>query len=115
MLTLATLALKKVDVYSLGNTFYMLLQQEWPFTGIKSKKAHSLVKKGERPSIYKDVWNSPDPIIQALKEAMIMCHEQDPTERSSAREVEVFLKKKLEEFDPGRLKEWKKAGYPYVS
>jgi len=89
----------------------MLLQQEWPFDGIKSKEAQALVKKGERPSIYKDIWNSPDPVIQALKEAMIMCHEQSATERASAREVEVFLKKKLEEFDPGRLNEWARVGY----
>jgi hypothetical protein len=42
----------------------------------------------------------------ALKKAMIMCYEQDPVTRASAREVETFLKQRLEELDPGRLKEW---------
>jgi hypothetical protein len=42
----------------------------------------------------------------ALKEAMIMCHEGEPKDRASARDLEVYLKSKLEEFDPGRLKEW---------
>jgi hypothetical protein len=50
-----------------------------------------LVIKGVRPAIYYDVWNSTDPIIMALKEAMIMCHEGDPQDRASSREVEVFL------------------------
>ena len=89
----------------------MLLQQEWPYEGITSKEAHARLKKGQRPSLDKDIWNSPDPIIQGLKEAMIMCLEHNVTDRASAREVEVFLKTKLEEFDPGRLKEWEKVGY----
>ena len=37
---------------------------------------------------------------------MAMCHEQDPKDRKSAREVADFLKQKLREIDPGRLEAW---------
>jgi serine/threonine protein kinase len=96
----------KVDVYSFGNIIYSLLQEELPFQDTRSKSVPDLVMKGVRPSIYYDIWNSTDPIVMALKEAMIMCHEGEPEDRASARQVEVYLKSKLEEFDPGRLKEW---------
>ena len=97
---------EKVDVYSFGNILYSLLQEELPFQDRKMKDVPDLVMEGVRPSIYYDVWNSTDPIVQALKEAMIMCHEGDPDERASALELETFLKQKLEEHDPGRLQEW---------
>jgi serine/threonine protein kinase len=98
--------LEQVDVYSFGNIIYSLLQEEVPFADEKAKDVPDLVMDGVRPSIYYDVWNSTDPIVQALKEAMIMCHEHEPEERATAREVEVYLKSKLDEFDPGRLREW---------
>lgn len=80
--------------------------EETPFEDEDSKKVRKLVMKGVRPSVYVDVWNSTDPIVQSLKEAMIMCHEQDPVKRATAREVETHLKSKLEELDPGRLRSW---------
>jgi len=80
--------------------------EETPFHSDDSKSARKKVMKGMRPEVYNDVWESKDPIIQALKEAMIMCHEQDPEKRASARKVETFLKSKLEKFDPGRLRKW---------
>jgi hypothetical protein len=82
-----------------------LLQGELPFQGIESEKAQELVVSGERPSFYEDVWNSANPIDQTLKKAMIMCHEDDPKVRASARDVEVFLKNALIEMDPN----WKVA------
>jgi hypothetical protein len=35
-----------------------------------------------------------------------MCHEQEPEDRSTARQVENSLKAKLRELDPGRLEQW---------
>jgi hypothetical protein len=93
-------------VYSLGNIFYTLLQNELPFYDVDSEKVYKLVKRGRRPSIYADIWNSTDPVNMALKEAMLMCHDQDPKERSSARQVEMFLTQKMQELDPEELTEW---------
>ena len=97
----------QVDVYSFGNVLFLLLQEEWPFRDKTADEAKELVKAGHRPTFYVDVWNSPDPIDQALKEAMIMCHEQNSTIRASAREVEEFLMQKIRELDdPGQLEKW---------
>ena len=91
-------------MYSLGNIFYMLLEGEWPpFPDMSDDTAQELIKNGTRPSVYHDLWYSHDPIIEALKDAMIMCHEQNPEERASARSVEAFLMGKMRELDPGHL------------
>jgi serine/threonine protein kinase len=99
---------EKIDVYSLGNIFYMLLQEEWPFEDVSSKVASVRVIEGTRPTFYADVWNSTHPVDVALKTAMLMCHVHNPKERSTARAVAVHLTSVLETLDPGRLAEWLK-------
>ena len=76
----------------------MLLQRDWPFREVEEKEAKRLVKEGYRPSFDAAVWNSTDPIDMALKEAMIMSHEQEPEDRASARLIESFLKLHLENY-----------------
>jgi hypothetical protein len=84
----------------------MLLQGEYPFEDTDADKAQQLVVEGHRPSIYYDVWNSTDPVDLALKSIMIRCHEQDPGDRPSAREIEIYFKEMVRELDPGRLEMW---------
>jgi hypothetical protein len=79
----------------------MLLQEEYPFHDMDADEAQKLVISGQRPSFYVDIWNSTDPIIQALKSIMIQCHEQDPNERPSAHEVEMYLRATVQKYDPG--------------
>lgn len=93
-------------MYSLGNIFYMLLTNMWPYHGVKEKTAKKNVVKGVRPVLFADIVDSTDPIDIAIRTAMYMCHETDPVERASARQVETYLKERLEEIDPGRLDEW---------
>jgi len=63
---------EKIDVYSFGNIVYTLLMEETPFADVKSsKKVAQMVAQGKRPPVYSDVWNSTDPILQSLKEAMV--------------------------------------------
>lgn len=62
---------------------------------MKEKEAKKRIKEGYRPSFDVDVWNSTHPVDQALKEAMFKCHEQDPNNRASAREVETYLRSRL--------------------
>jgi len=97
---------EKIDLYSLGNIFYMMLQKEWPFKEMDSKEARHMVKHGYRPSFYADVWNSTDPYDIVVKEAMLKCHEQKPQDRASARELANLMMKKLEQLDPGLLESW---------
>jgi serine/threonine protein kinase len=96
----------QVDVYSLGNIFYMLLQGDWPFYDVPQETAMELVKNGTRPSVYMDVWFSTDPIDVALKEAMMMCHEQNATERASARMIEQYLLSIMKQLDYLQLAAW---------
>ena len=98
--------LVQVDVYALGNIFYMLLQGDWPFYDVPQEMATELVKNGTRPSVYSDLWFSTDPVDIALKEAMIMCHEQNATERASARTVEQYLINVMRQFDYSQLEAW---------
>ena len=88
----------------------MLLQMEWPFKDETTRDAQETVQGGGRPSFYQDVWNSPHPSDQALKQAMLLCHEQDPTNRSSAREVANYLQGQLERQHPGIIMSWNAAG-----
>ena len=97
------LIIVQVDVYALGNIFYMLLQEEWPFQDLNEKEAQERVMKGLRPSFDENVWNSTDLVDQALKQAMLMCHEQNAADRASAREVESFLKGRVRELMPGSI------------
>jgi serine/threonine protein kinase len=82
----------QVDIYSLGNIFYMLLTREWPWDDMKERNARKLVKAGKRPKLPKSLQNSGDPIDKVLMEAMHMSQVQDPNERATARQVEAFLK-----------------------
>ena len=61
----------------------MLLMERWPFHTTPDKKAQKAVKKGERPSLYQDVVDSTDPATVAIRQAMYMCHEQDPNDRAT--------------------------------
>lgn len=97
---------EKVDIYSLGNLFFTILQGEWPFEDDHSADAVAKVVNGTRPAIYNDLWYSEDPVNIALKEAMILCHTHDPLERPSARYIESFFLLKMQEIDPGRLEQW---------
>ena len=96
-----------VDIYSLGNIFYILLSNNYPWRAIPTwKEAAELVKEGKRPPMLKEVLQSEHPVDRALLEAMHMSQEQDPKERASALQVLNVLQDVLEEIDPGRLQAW---------
>jgi hypothetical protein len=83
----------------MGNIFYMLLTELWPFENVDDKEAQQRVVNGVRPDLPKDKWNFNDTIIQTLMKAMILCQTQNETERASARQVERILKDKLLELN----------------
>ena len=90
-----------VDVYSLGNIFFAILQDEMPFLGVDVKQVYEKVKNGERATVYRDLWESTDPIDQVLKQVMVNTQSQNYYERWSARKVQHILETKLKELDPG--------------
>lgn len=87
----------------------MLLQGDWPFYDVSQETAMELVQNGTRPSVYTDLWFSTDPVHVALKEAMIMCHEHNATERATARTVEQFLIRAMRQLDGQQLEAWNLA------
>jgi hypothetical protein len=98
---------EKVDVYSLGNLFYMLLTGLYPFEDVEEEEdAQKQVMKGLRPTFPIEIWNATDPMIQDLKEAMFLCHEQDVKVRATARQVETVLLQSLYRHDPTALQRW---------
>lgn len=97
---------EKVDIYSLGNFFYMLLQGEWPFANLTVWEAQNAVKANRRPTFYYDVSNSTHPVDQALKIIMIQCHVQDPMERPTAVQVQTYLVNTVRATYPTKMKEW---------
>ena len=85
-----------MDVYSLGNIFYTLMQKSYPYEKKISKKmAQKKIMAGERPPLDAKYANSTDQYTQALIKAMNMCWIHKPEERASAREVEQYLDAEL--------------------
>lgn len=95
---------EKIDIYSLGNLFYYLLEREGVFTSKSQGESNRLVATGHRPKFRR--YNADDPYERVLYEAVARCHDQDPSKRSSARSLARFLKKKLNELEPKVLKSW---------
>lgn len=87
---------EKIDVYSLGNVIYAILTKHAPFYKMKQRKAMELVKNGKRPPIPDGLQETED---KAMIDAIKMCWVQNEKERSSARDVEIFLRVKLQELN----------------
>ena len=99
----------------MGNIFYTLLTEYWPFEDIEEKEAQEQVINGYRP-IFEGLVVSfstnqtsskdkkkEDSCIDALKVAMKMCWQQDASLRPSADEVTLYLKTQLKRIDPSLL------------
>jgi hypothetical protein len=80
--------------------------EDYPFGDHSTKHARHAVKHGRRPHLSEGILNSTDASIVAMREAMALCHVEDPNTRASARQVQVFLMARLEMINPARLREW---------
>lgn len=87
---------EKVDVYSMGNVFYTLLTEIWPFDKDKEDVAQHKVMAGDRPEIPEHIYESKDPSAVVLRRAISMCWAQKPNVRANARTIEQFLTDELE-------------------
>ncbi|KAI2488639.1 protein tyrosine kinase [Fragilaria crotonensis] len=86
---------EKVDIYSMGNVFYVLLTRQWPFDKEEDEEAQNKVEHGERPEIPRAVRDSKDSSDKALLKLTKMCWEQDPRKRPAALEVKDYIAAEL--------------------
>lgn len=94
----------KVDVYTLGNIFYTILTKERVFHNISKRDQYqvsNMVTNGQFPIHFlsqgkPNYVGSLSECEKAIYDAMGMCHVWDVEERSSAEEVEVFLRGEME-------------------
>mmetsp|Transcript_20399 Transcript_20399/g.30054 ORF Transcript_20399/g.30054 Transcript_20399/m.30054 type:complete len:438 (-) Transcript_20399:534-1847(-) len=90
---------EKIDVYSLGNIFWQLLtKSEDLFPDTSKHDAIKAVKRGHI-QVEKEFEDSLNEQELAVLTAKKMCQRMDPLKRSTAMEVEQYLRSKLEEFN----------------
>ena len=95
----------QIDVYSLGNIIYGLLDRQELFNDVRSSKVRKLVKKGQRSEFLPQTLSSTDPAIMALVEAVKKCWIDEPTERATSQHIKALLRNTLMLF---MLIVWKK-------
>ena len=81
----------------MGNAFYEMLTKLFPFEHFKTEDAQKRVMRGERPHIPNHISHTSSPHKLAVLKAIKMCQIQDPKYRASAGDVELYLRKKLED------------------
>ncbi|KAL7527118.1 hypothetical protein ACHAXR_003684, partial [Thalassiosira sp. AJA248-18] len=98
---------EKVDVYSLGNTLYVLLtgleprgkeQKRQRLKSVSNNVAH-----GEYPTFPDEYSNSSDPAIEAIRRAIRLCWEPDPNIRPTAMGIAQGLLAALGELKQNSL------------
>jgi len=91
---------EKVDVYSLGNSLYVILTKMWVFEGKKkSYKAKEKIKAGVRPTIPTSIKESRHPADAAILKAIERSWVDPPAERASAQEIVDILKDAMNEME----------------
>lgn len=88
----------KADVFSLGNVLYFLLSGHEPFDHLNRIKAERQVRKGLPLPLDESIRNSSHPFDMAVKQAILMCHIRDPSQRPDAQKVAAFLEHALDEY-----------------
>lgn len=86
---------EKIDVFSMGTTFYSLLTEIEPYQHMGEAQAQKKFLSGNRPFIPQTILDSVDPNIVALRESISMSWTHNSSERSSAKDVANYLDFKL--------------------
>jgi len=91
---------EKVDVYSLGNVFYSLLTEKWPFAEFTDEEAQAKIQNGERPVLGME--NSTDPFVQVLKNTIHLSWTHDASERPSSKDLVSYLEKEIDRLNDSK-------------
>lgn len=82
---------EKVDIYSLGNTLFVLLTGLEPrgkeHKQLRLKQVSNIVADGEYPQFPLEYESSTDPAVAAICQAIRSCWEPNPSLRPSAMEI----------------------------
>jgi Protein kinase domain len=84
-----------IDVYSMGNIFFVLVTGKYPFEHLSRKLVKKVVGSGMRPDVGRHLEETKDSHIETLITAAKMCWVQDPNDRATARQVQLFLQSRL--------------------
>jgi serine/threonine protein kinase len=96
---------EKVDVYALGNLLYHILTTLSPrgkttMSTQHMEHARVVVAQGQQPRLRVEFKDTKEPALMAIREAMGMCFEPDPTKRPSSRSVTTVLMHALAKANP---------------
>jgi Protein kinase domain len=88
---------EKVDIYSMGNVFYSILTEVWPYDDENNDKAQASIQNGARPQIPFNILHSEDPMQKVLIHIIQRCWQQDPKARPTAKEVKQYLEHNMKQ------------------
>lgn len=93
-----SLLTEKIDVYSLGNAFMQILTGSSDILPqLKENEAIKKIMRGQ-VKLQADFLETLDDKELTIYQAMKMCHVMEPSKRSSSIDVEMYLRRKLDEF-----------------
>lgn len=86
---------EKIDIFAMGNVFYSLVTEQWPFQDDEKTIAQAKIMQGERPHIPSKFETSTEPAYKLLIKLMRMCWKQNPKERPTAKVVADLIENEL--------------------
>lgn len=84
---------EKIDIFSLGNVFYVILFKRMPFEDVKTSDMQRLIRHGVRDELPLDMDNT---IHKIFAQVIHMCWKHDWRERATAKEIANYLAQSLD-------------------
>jgi serine/threonine protein kinase len=94
---------EKVDIFSMGHIFFRLICGHEPWNKLEpggkpsKEEVNAKVQKGVLPHIPKEIMETTNKEVIAIRDAMLRCYTFDPSRRPSARVIANALQSALDE------------------